>query len=348
MEQDNHRELYTFDSANKDLMKLPTFEGKEYEDYADFKEKAEKAFAHNRVSRADKLDKLRSCLRGQAKKLVPISLTGDVDKAWEVLNKAFGDPVILMASKKDALKKLGPMPKENAKGGHNAIATWYLEVESKLKEILDLGRTSTKLGMEAFSPTAFEGYLKMFSSGVSKKLNKRPGEFDKKLESMIEKISELRSEEQEQDRIYGNSHSAGSSGGSNPNSGGGGGSNSTRVQYGNGSTQKSGFEMPNLWMYDPPKRDVNCRICKTLENTGDTIQLYDNHVNSYPTGCPRYIGFSITERNAIARKAKFCLKCHDPNYIFQHKDTDHKCIINRKKKSKYTCSNDSCTVHMWV
>ena len=43
-----------------------------------------------------------------------------------------------------------------------------------------------------------------------------------------------------------------------------------------------------------------------------------------------------------------CLKCHDPNYIFKHKDPDHKCIIGRKKKSKYTCSNDSCTVHMWV
>ena len=159
----------------------------------------------NRVSRSDKLEKLRSCLRGHAKKLVPISLTGDVDKAWEALDNAFGNPVILMTSKKDALKKLGPMPKQNAKGGLKAIVEWYLEVESKLKEILDLGRNSTELGMEAFSPSAFTSYLKMFPPAVSKKLSKRPGTLDKKLESMIEKISELRSEEQEQQQIYGDS-----------------------------------------------------------------------------------------------------------------------------------------------
>ena len=197
MEQDNERELYTFDSVNKDLIKLPTFGGKEGEDFKDFKDKVKKAFMQNRVTKADKLDKLRSCLHGNALGLVPISLTGNIDKAWEALDNAYGDPVRLLSFKMNALRELGPMPKQNSKGGFNAIAEWYLKIEGILKEILDLGRTSDELGREAFHPTAFRDLYAMFPPHISGKLRKRPGEADVKMELIIEKISELRSDAQQ-------------------------------------------------------------------------------------------------------------------------------------------------------
>ena len=181
MEQDNERELYTFDSVNKDLIKLPTFGGKEGEDFKDFKDKVKKAFMQNRVTKADKLDKLRSCLHGNALGLVPISLTGNIDKAWEALDNAYGDPVRLISFKMNALRELGPMPKQNSKGGFNAIAEWYLKIEGILKEILDLGRTSDELGREAFHPTAFRDIYAMFPPHISGKLRKRPGEADVKM-----------------------------------------------------------------------------------------------------------------------------------------------------------------------
>ena len=352
IEEDNKRELYTFDSSKTtDLVKLPTFEGRDDEDFADFRDKVKQAFVRNRVIKDDKLDKLRSCLRGRAKKLVPDNLTGDIDQAWEALNIAFGDPDRLMNFKRNALRKLGELPKKNAK--IKVVIDWYLSVESLLKGILDLGRKDSKLGSEVFNNGAFlQEICGMFPQKLGLKLGKVPGELDKKLEAMIAKISEWRKDAQNWQIVTDSVRS--SRGGSNDNTGagpGGGGSGKAPANFGSGRgsvKMKPGFEMPNLLVYNPPRRDVNCRVCKTLESIGDTVQLYDNHVNSYPTGCPRYIGFSIEERNNIARRARLCLRCHDPNYVFKHNDPTHKCIVGRNKKSKYTCSNNECTFHMWV
>ena len=87
-------------------MKLPTFEGKDEEDYARFKVEVEKAFINNRVTKADKLLKLRDCLKGHARKLIPDALTQDIDEAWAVLDRAYGDPVRLIKSKTEALSRM--------------------------------------------------------------------------------------------------------------------------------------------------------------------------------------------------------------------------------------------------
>ena len=79
--------------------------------------------------------------------------------------------------------------------------------------------------------------------------------------------------------------------------------------------------------------------------------LYDGHVSNYPTGCPRYIAFSTTERRKIAVEAKFCWFCHDPKYIYKNETAKkHKedCYIQKGKKSKFTCTVKPCKVHMWI
>ena len=112
-EEDLQRRLFSLDTSSADKVKLPTFEGKDEEDFQKFKEEIEKAFDTNRVSRADQLTKLRESLRGQAKRMVPESITEDIGKAWEALEKAFGKPLILMSFRRDLIKKLGPIPKIN-------------------------------------------------------------------------------------------------------------------------------------------------------------------------------------------------------------------------------------------
>ena len=84
--------MYTLDAAKTDNVKLPTFAGQDDEDFVKFKAEIEEAFVQNRVSKSTKLKKLREVLTGQAKKLVPESLVGDIEKAWDVLDKAFGNP----------------------------------------------------------------------------------------------------------------------------------------------------------------------------------------------------------------------------------------------------------------
>ena len=106
----------------------------------------------------------------------------------------------------------------------------------------------------------------------------------------------------------------------------------------------------HLIAYKPPRRDVDCRICQQLEGEGDTINIYDNHLHNYPTGCPRYITMSIENRNKIARKAKFCLRCHDPAYInTSATQASHDCLIGlNKKRSRYTYNFKGCFEHLWI
>ena len=121
IEEDRRRELYTLDAPATlaGSVKFPTFGGTEGEDYLDFKEKIEKAFVRSRITQADKLTKLRECLRGDALGLVPLSLTGSIEHAWLVLDKAYGDVIHLIRFKKEQLLKLGRHPKSNGKGGSN-------------------------------------------------------------------------------------------------------------------------------------------------------------------------------------------------------------------------------------
>ena len=60
-EQNDARELYSLDEVKVDKIKLPTFSGNADEDYEKFKSDLFKGFAQNRVTQADKLDKLREC-----------------------------------------------------------------------------------------------------------------------------------------------------------------------------------------------------------------------------------------------------------------------------------------------
>ena len=367
--EDDARELYTLDTAKTETMKLPFFEGHDDEDFAKFRELVEKAFVQNRTSKADKLAKLREVLRGHAKKLVPLSLTNSIDDAWEALTKAYGDPARLMQNRKDSLLKLGPLPKENGKGGRRSQIEWFLELEAILRNIIDLGNKTNAMYGEAFSATTFRTIQKMFPPNLMRKLMKCSGEFGPHLmEQFLTIISELRSEAQnflliEETPTPSHIGSKGdlshftdpddNSGGGFGRGKGGGSKSRGNSSYtgGRGCFRSGGIDgsEPNLVAYKPPRRDEECRICNTLETRGDTTNLYDNHLHNYATGCPRYIELSVKERLRICREAQMCLKCHDPKVIFKPSDKNHDCPIKPGKKNKrYSCTRDNCTNHLWI
>ena len=124
-EQNDARELYTLDEVKVDKVKLPTFGGKDNKDYEKFKRDLFKGFAQNRVTQADKLDKLRECLSGEAKRLVPQSITSNVDDVIKVLDQAYGDPIRLFNYREDYFFKLGKQPKKNDKGDYQAQVQWF-------------------------------------------------------------------------------------------------------------------------------------------------------------------------------------------------------------------------------
>ena len=282
----------------------------------------------------------------------------EIQEAWDALDKAFGDSTRLLNFKLASLGKLGFLPRPGGKGGTMAIVEWYLQLESVVQSLLDLGNKTMNSDILAaitnISVVRTIANLFPMNLGTDLLVCGGSGSGLLRLKEVLEKIKELREKAQvfqlSQDlgpssipktstqstdsggtrRQGQNLHSGGARGRGRGQLGGtrvGGNSHGNYPGGGNANIDLS------LVTYSPPINDPSCRICQYLEKTGDTYQLYDNHHSNYATGCPRFISLSVPERRALCQKVKFCLKCIDPNYRFAYKDMSHKCLIFGKKKS---------------
>ena len=321
-EEDDNRALYTLDKSKTDPVKLPVFKGEEHEDYLKFKDEIQKGFVLNRICRDDQLPKLRECLRKHALNLVPESTVTKVEEAWKVLDQAFGDATKLLKYRWKELSKLGTLPSHNQSKGHTPQIEWYLQMENILRNIISLGQRSTKLGDEVFRDASICTVLIMFPVRLRTKLKNCRGERREKMEAVLEKVAEFRSEAQELQQI---DEAAG-----------------LNIGKGEGNKVESINNQIATPAFKPPRRDDKCRICTTLETQGDTDDLYEDHLHDFPSGCPRYIRMSVEDRFQIATKAKLCLKCHNPEYIYVPRDQKHQC----SKSKRFSCKK--CSLHMWI
>ena len=275
--EDDDRALYTLDSSKHDQVKYPTFQGLDNEDFALFKSKMVKAFETNRVIMSDRIAKLRSTLKGNALSLVPESSVKTISDAWSALEAAYGAPERLMRSKKDAIAKLGCIPKENSGKGQpnfkNQI-TWYLQLESLITEIMELGSKTVELEKEAFSPSHINFIIGLFRGSNSKMLQlaQCSGSGSSQLAGILAKITSMRSDTQKLLNITRDSSVSQVS-------------SESGFQLG-GEKKKGSGGLKGLIAFNPPKKDNDCRICKVLESEGDTEDLYEAHHHSYATGCP--------------------------------------------------------------
>ena len=114
--EDEERGLYSMEKPKTSKVNLPIFSGKDFEDFSKFHADMEDGFKTNRISRKEQIHKLRECLKGQARKLIPDSNVTDVSTAWEILKKAYGNPIKIIKQRKDALLKLGEMPSDKSRG----------------------------------------------------------------------------------------------------------------------------------------------------------------------------------------------------------------------------------------
>ena len=347
--EDLSRELHTMNTSVTEKVKYPSFGGTDEECYQDFKELLDKAFKHNQVSKSAKVAKLKECLKGNAKTIIPESMK-DIDLAYSTLEKAFGDPTKLLKVKISALIKLGYCPKQNGKGGVKAVTDWHLKLETTLQTLRDLGDTTSNEDVKAavHNIDIIRTVAKLFSPNVGVSIievaNGSTGQA--RLDLVIAKITTMRVKAQEWQIVQELAPSI-------PGAGGDGGQGGAGT-VGQGSGKKALLSkaqqvpQPALVFYNPPRNDPSCRVCKHLETKGDTSGIYDNHVSNYPTGCPRYMMMSVEERLNLAKAIKLCLRCHHPSYNWKPSDRQHKCGVVDKKKSSFTCPVDSCRIHLWV
>ena len=333
VKEDNERQLYSLDTTKVSKVNLPVFGGKDHEDFSKFKEDVEKGFVTNRTSRDEQIIKLRECLKGYARKMVPDSNVTDIKEAWIILKRAFGNPIKIINQRKEALMKLGVKPKSTPNNLNSEIA-WYIDLTTFLREIIDLGVKNPDYSELIFINQFAMEVRHLFPHGrLRDKLRKCAGEGRSHLENMLELMKEWLETaqicQQENDVVSKSAlaPSRYSSGSSSNKSEGRSGVHFTRANSGiseedEDSEDDEDYEdesysegYPSLIAFKPPKRHEECRICQQLEKDGDTKDLYDNHVHSYPSGCPRYVQMSLRERFELCKKARICKGCHDPDYL---------------------------------
>ena len=191
-DEDDKRALFTLDSAKRDPIKMPLFEGNDDEDFTLFKEKVEKAFVQNRTTKADQLEKLRESLTGYPKKLIPENSTKSVEQAWEILGKAFGDPERVMDYFLDKLEEFGKFPRKKGGGGVRTQIEWLLKIESVVQKIEELGDRDDELADVAFSKDTIRTIVNLFPYKDFDVLNNLPGRHKVKLQAVLKEIFSIR------------------------------------------------------------------------------------------------------------------------------------------------------------
>ena len=190
VKEDNERELYSLDKIKVNKVELPTFAGKDHEDFSKFKEDVDKRFKTNRTSKDEQIIKLRDCLKGYARKLVPDSNVTDIKQAWKILDQAFGNPIKIINQRKNALMKLGMKPR-----GTSNLSTeiaWYIDMTTFLREIIDLGIKNPGYSEIIFSNQFAVDIRQLFppNSKWRIKLRRCEGQGQSHLENMLELIGE--------------------------------------------------------------------------------------------------------------------------------------------------------------
>ena len=330
--QDKIRELYSLAGANSDQVTLPKFSGNTGEDFFTFKKKLLVAFEKNRVPLSDKVEKLRSCLAGQALALVP-EKTKDFKIAIENLEKAYGNPEQVLQSRMSDIKKLGRCPPEvlNSKRNFSAIVSFCLKVEVLIQDIIDLAEDEgcDHLKYDAYGSSTRQSIQQLFNLKQEKKMRSLSGRGKDGLLEHLKFISQLRAEAQTM---------------VDP----GNDVKSDKVEPNRSTKSSAEKSIPGVTNFTKLKKFEECRVCGQLEAEGVTVGLYENHASNFTTGCPKFQAMSCDERRDICIRAKICLRCSDPKVIHSVRHRNE-CRVTSKQKFWYTCTqHPKCLQHSWV
>ena len=333
--QDKLRELYSLAGANSEQVKLPTFSGNSGEDFFTFKKKLIIAFEKNRVPVADKVEKIRTCLSGEALALVP-EKTKDFKAAIENLEKAYGNAENVLQSRIGDIKQLGRCPPEIMNGNRNfaAIVSFCLKAEVLIQDIVDLVEQDgcEHLQHDAFSTATRQSIQHLFSLKEEKKMRSLPGRGKAGLLEHLKFITKLRVDAQTM---------------VDP-----GGATETKLESRGDQDKKAGRTggdrtVPGHVNFAKPKKFEECRVCGQLEDGGKS-NLFDNHTSDFVTGCPSFQAMTAEERRDICLKAKICLNCADPKVIYNGR-LRLDCVVTKQQKFWYTCTQHSnCLLHSWM
>ena len=210
-----------------------------------------------------------------------------MDIAFDALWTRYGDEERVLGLRVAEMKKLGSLP-ERYKGQ----VTFYVDLEGKIQEILNLGAKGDHLGRLAYGQDVFNAVYNLLKHNLILKLLAVPGSkySREKLENTKKKLGEFRADANALDMIVPDAvkkqnHGGGSGTGSGSGSGSGGRSH---VQ--------SAASLRTV---------ADCKVCKFAEEyTGnhskfkffDKNKLFKNHWGPGLYQCPTFMGVTQAGR----------------------------------------------------
>ena len=144
----------------------------------------------------DQVSKLRECLRLDAKELIPCTMD-NIDEAWKILDKRYGDPSRVMAARKQKLRSLGNFPPsgKDMKSLKSQVQ-WLINLETTLNDIMELANTNIDMEYEAYNGTMVRTIRQLFPVDILDKLTFQ-GTSQFKIQQMKQFAEELRETKQE-------------------------------------------------------------------------------------------------------------------------------------------------------
>ena len=326
--EDVTRCLYSLGNSKAAHVKLPSFSGAVEEDFSKFKSEVTKGFLANKVRRDDQPSKLRECLRGSAKKLIPTSMEC-INDCWSTLQAMYGDPSRVMKARKKKIKQMGKFPSDETSPTSNHLGSqieWLLTIETTIKDIIELASEDEEMEREAYVMDTFSSISKLLPFSIQEKISRIKVKGRDKMAKIVDVLANLREDRQSMSKLCVEEDS---------------GSLKSRERN---NSHISGFLPRAAITYKQPQRDEECRICIVLNTEGDTDQIFEEHTHNVAIGCPRFAVMPVKEKLEYAKKAKLCIRCLDPKYIFKV-GTPHRDCPAFNKKTHYSCQNKQCGKH---
>ena len=98
--------------------------------------------------------------------------------------------------------------------------------------------------------------------------------------------------------------------------------------------------MPSSSQLKKPQK-FDCRICKILDEDGFNEDLYEDHWNDNPLGCPFFAQMDPETKLEYARRAQLCFGCLDNDYVFKPYHAHVDCV-GQNKNWVFSCNEETC------
>ena len=189
--EDQERALYSLNQAATTDTEYPTYGGEK-------EEKFQKEFIHalkvNRVRADQQVSKLRECLSGGPKDLVPATMTS-LQAALDILSPIYGDAGRLIESRKLNLQNLGDFPDTDDFATASEVREmieWLVQFEHNILELYDLAAISDEYHGEIFSMATYRELLGLFNLDTVQKLAQSAGSVRDKVDDVYQYAVEKR------------------------------------------------------------------------------------------------------------------------------------------------------------